>query len=86
MTGHVSLRTCIVCRHRSKKAELFRFVSDEAGFLSYDAKGDKSGRGFYLCRTGNCLEKYIRIPKKYSTKFRLREIVPESVKQLKDHI
>ncbi|NIA18847.1 MAG: DUF448 domain-containing protein [Xanthomonadaceae bacterium] len=86
MTGHVPQRTCIVCRYRTDKAELLRFVSDEAGFLFYDAKGDKSGRGFYLCRKGSCLEKYIRIPKKYSTKFRLREIVPESVKQLKDHV
>lgn len=85
MTDHVPLRTCIVCRQRAKKSELLRFVSGEAGFLFYDAKGDEPGRGFYLCRTGKCLERYIRMPKKYATKFRLREIVPESIKQLKDH-
>ncbi|MFN4132503.1 MAG: YlxR family protein [Caldimicrobium sp.] len=48
---HLPERTCVSCRKKTFKAELFRFVVKE-GNIIFDEKGNLPGRGAYLC--GEC--------------------------------
>lgn len=51
------LRTCIGCRQSRTKKELIRVVRTPEGELVLDATGRKNGRGAYLCRSTECLQK-----------------------------
>ncbi|MDD6088306.1 MAG: DUF448 domain-containing protein [Desulfovibrionaceae bacterium] len=58
---HVPMRMCAVCRRHFPKWELHRFVpsADGESFES-DAGQTAQGRGFYVCASGECLEKFRR--------------------------
>lgn len=47
----------MACRTERPKRELLRVVRATDGTLSVDARGKMSGRGAYLCPTGECLER-----------------------------
>lgn len=47
--GHLPERTCVSCRKKIFKAELYRFVIKE-GEIILDEKGNLPGRGAYLCK------------------------------------
>ena len=51
------LRMCAGCRERAAKKELIRIVKTPEGALLLDAAGKASGRGVYICRKAQCLEK-----------------------------
>ena len=51
------LRTCVGCRQSRTKKELIRVVRTPEGELVLDATGRKNGRGAYLCRNTECLQK-----------------------------
>lgn len=51
------LRMCAGCRRRAAKKELIRVVRTPEGELLLDASGKASGRGAYICRQVQCLEK-----------------------------
>lgn len=51
------LRMCAGCRCRAPKKELIRVVRTPEGGLLLDAGGKASGRGAYICRKVQCLEK-----------------------------
>ena len=51
------LRTWIGCRQSRTKKELIRVVRTPEGELVLDATGRKNGRGAYLCRNTECLQK-----------------------------
>ena len=59
-TRKVPLRKCTGCQEMKDKRELIRVVKDGEGHLSIDITGKKSGRGAYICRSGECLEKAIK--------------------------
>jgi len=82
MGKHIPLRTCLVCRRRLEKQELHRFIRDGNGFLLYDAGKSLPGRGFYLCRRGDCLEKYQRLSGKYTGRYGLKGIASGSLERL----
>lgn len=48
---------CSGCSERKPKKELVRIVRSPDGDISLDANGKKSGRGAYVCPTGDCLKK-----------------------------
>ena len=52
-------RSCIVCRERFNKKELIRIVYDKEGNLFYDPTGKKNGRGAYICKSSDCIEKFL---------------------------
>ena len=60
MTGRIPLRTCIGCRKVVAKNKLVRLVLDKDGTPLVDCKGNMSGRGAYLCRNRECLDKAIK--------------------------
>ena len=51
------LRTCVGCRESKPKKELIRVVRTPEGNLILDATGRKNGRGAYLCKNTECLQK-----------------------------
>ncbi len=54
------MRMCIGCRQMHPKSELIRAVKSPEGEVSLDATGRKNGRGAYICRSADCLQKAIK--------------------------
>ena len=54
---HKPQRTCIVCRETKDKWELIRIVRTPTGQVIVDPTGKANGRGAYICRAADCLEK-----------------------------
>jgi len=44
------LRSCVICGHKSGKAELTRIAATPEGGLLLDPTGKMPGRGAYVCR------------------------------------
>lgn len=63
-TPHVPMRMCAVCRERHPKKELLRFVAAGSGGTADGPLPDPSqtmpGRGVYVCRRPECMEKFRR--------------------------
>ena len=53
-------RTCMACNEQKEKQELLRIVRSKEGIIEVDLTGKKSGRGAYICRKEECLEKLIK--------------------------
>lgn len=75
-------RMCIGCQEMKPKKELIRVVKNSEGTIKVDLTGKAPGRGAYICKSAECLEKAIkgkRLEKNFETKIdesifqRLRE-------------
>ncbi|MBS5937786.1 YlxR family protein [Clostridium sartagoforme] len=53
----IPLRMCTGCMEMKPKKELIRVVKSPDGEVSVDLTGKKSGRGAYVCKNEECLEK-----------------------------
>lgn len=53
----IPLRMCTGCMEMKPKKELIRVVKSQEGEVSVDLTGKKSGRGAYVCKNAECLEK-----------------------------
>lgn len=51
------LRTCVVCRSEKEKSDLIRIVKPKDGAVFVDATGKSNGRGAYVCKNAECIEK-----------------------------
>lgn len=56
----IPMRMCNGCMEMKPKKELIRIVKNSEGILSVDLTGKKPGRGAYICRDIQCLEKAIK--------------------------
>ena len=56
-------RRCIACNEQKEKNELLRIVRTPEGNIEYDLTGKKNGRGAYICKTEECLNKAIKTKK-----------------------
>lgn len=56
----VPLRMCLGCSEMKPKKELVRVVKSPEGVVSVDRTGRAPGRGAYVCRRIECLNKAIR--------------------------
>lgn len=54
------LRMCVVCRNMQDKHDLIRIVKDKEGKIFVDTTGKKNGRGAYVCKNPDCIEKLIK--------------------------
>lgn len=54
------LRTCIACNEQKEKQELLRIVKSKEGIIEPDLTGKKNGRGAYICKNEECLNKLIK--------------------------
>lgn len=50
------IRSCIVCRNKKSKNELFRIVSKENKAI-YDKDKNINSRGIYMCKSHACINK-----------------------------
>ena len=53
-------RTCMGCNEAKEKQELLRIVKSKDGTIEVDLTGKKNGRGAYICKNEQCLEKVIK--------------------------
>ena len=53
----IPLRMCTRWMEMEAKKELIRVVKSSEGWGSVDLTRKKSGRGAYICKSGECLEK-----------------------------
>lgn len=51
------MRMCLGCQEMKPKKELIRIVKNKEDEISVDFIGKKPGRGAYLCKSVNCLDK-----------------------------
>ncbi|MHC1683197.1 MAG: RNase P modulator RnpM [Clostridiaceae bacterium] len=79
-------RMCTGCMTMKAKKELIRVVKNKDGEVSIDLVGKKPGRGAYICKSTECLEKAVksrRIERNLETKIgeelfqRLREEISD---------
>ena len=56
----IPVRQCVGCREHRPKRELVRVVRTPEGTVSLDFSGKANGRGAYLCRRPECLQKAVR--------------------------
>ena len=53
----IPLRMCTGCMEMKPKKELIRIVKTPEDEVSVDLTGKKSGRGAYVCKSTECLQK-----------------------------
>lgn len=53
-------RMCMVCRERKSKNELVRIVRSKSGDINLDETGKADGRGAYICKSKECIEKLFK--------------------------
>lgn len=53
----IPLRKCIGCNEMKDKRTLVRIVRNKEGEISVDLTGKKPGRGAYICKSIECLDK-----------------------------
>ncbi|HSP47924.1 MAG TPA: YlxR family protein [Clostridiaceae bacterium] len=53
----IPMRMCTGCMEMKPKKDLIRVVKNNEGEISIDLKGKKPGRGAYVCRNEECLQK-----------------------------
>lgn len=68
----ISTRMCVACKTNYPKGELIRFVIQD-GTLVIDLTGKIEGRGCYLCRKKECINKAI----KKNSVFRSLKVAPK---------
>ena len=59
-TRKIPMRMCVGCREMKEKRQLLRIVKNAEGQISFDRVGKAPGRGAYICRSAECLEKAVR--------------------------
>ena len=56
-TKKIPMRMCTGCREMKPKKELVRIVKTVDGSITVDFTGKVNGRGAYICKNKECLEK-----------------------------
>ncbi|MFA5523361.1 MAG: YlxR family protein [Tissierellales bacterium] len=59
-TKKIPLRKCLGCSEGKPKGELIRIVKNKDTDIFVDLTGKANGRGAYICKNSNCLEKAIK--------------------------
>ena len=73
--AHIPERMCIACRSMFPKCELIKFVVED-GNVTIDKFQKKFGRGAYICKKEECMEK-ARKKRALSAKFKMA--VPDGI-------
>ena len=58
--GKIPMRQCTGCREMKNKKEMMRVLRTPEEEIVLDVTGKKNGRGAYLCKSADCLEKAIK--------------------------
>lgn len=57
MKRKIPMRMCLGCHEMKNKSELVRVVKDKEGNIFLDLTGKANGRGAYICKNIECLQK-----------------------------
>ena len=60
MPKKIPMRMCVGCREMHEKRELIRIVKSAEGMVSIDMRGRAPGRGAYICKKNDCLERAMK--------------------------
>lgn len=60
MNKKVPMRKCVGCGEMKSKKEMIRVLKGADDTFSLDATGRQNGRGAYICKCSECLEKAIK--------------------------
>ncbi len=67
--GHIPSRMCVVCRCIKPRPRLYRLVRQKGWLRArLDSTGNIPGRGLYICREGECLERFL-MDKKFRRRY-----------------
>ena len=56
----IPMRQCTGCREMKNKKEMMRVLRTPENEIILDATGRKNGRGAYICRSMECLDKAVK--------------------------
>ena len=59
-TKKVPERICVGCKEAKEKRSMIRVVKNADTGISLDPAGKKNGRGAYICKNTQCLEKAVK--------------------------
>ena len=57
MNKKIPARRCVACNEQKEKNNLLRIVRTPEGSIEIDQTGKKNGRGAYICKNIDCLNK-----------------------------
>ncbi|MCM1025486.1 MAG: YlxR family protein [Roseburia sp.] len=57
MAKRIPLRQCVGCGEMKGKRDMMRILRTEDNAICLDTTGKKNGRGAYICRSRECLQK-----------------------------
>ncbi len=80
----IPMRMCTGCSVRKAKNELIRVVRTPEGEIVLDPTGKKNGRGTYLCRDVQCLNKAMKA-KRLEAAFEM-QVPPQVYERLKEEL
>ena len=60
MNKNKPARRCMGCNESKEKNDLIRIVKSKEGVIEVDLTGKKNGRGAYICKNEECLNKVIK--------------------------
>lgn len=72
------------CNAKKEKKELIRIVKNSNGEINIDPTGKMEGRGTYICKNEECLNKVIK--NKRITKVFEKEITNETYERIREYI
>lgn len=56
----IKQRTCMGCNEKKDKKEFIRIAKNKKNEISIDTTGKQEGRGAYICKKEECLDKVIK--------------------------
>jgi len=71
-------RLCVGCKEMKLKKEMVRVLKTSEGEILLDATGKQNGRGAYICKNSECLEKAL---KSKGLEKSLKVSIPEAIMQ-----
>lgn len=72
----IPMRTCVVTKEKCEKKDLLRIVRTPEGNIEIDLKGKANGRGAYLKKDANVVEK---AKKSKALEHHLETTIPDSI-------
>ncbi len=87
MSKKIPQRQCVGCREMKDKNQCLRIVKSSENKIEIDLTGKKNGRGAYLCKSKECMEKALKnnsLERSFHVAIR-DEIKSELLKEM-DHI
>ncbi len=58
--SNFKLRKCIACNEHKTKDQLIKVVKNKSGEINIDTNGKLNGRGAYICKNKDCINKAIK--------------------------